>query len=212
MIDVSLSLALERDEPLHVPPTIQTSCASIVMQLRRREPEALAIGVTSARTREGRSTIAAGLVIAQATSVGRRSVLLDLDPDHPRPPAEVLQTDQAVSVEGRIDWVLPELGVLAVHPWLNARGSLTRAAAQDVMDQLRALDVAVVADLPAVPPAGTADRFADLFDVVLLVVRSGLTPLDEVKRASDALPEPPLVVLNGTKSAIPRWLRGEGRR
>lgn len=213
MIDLSLSLALGRTDTLHVPPSTQQACANVAMQLHRRQSEARSFGVTSAQAREGRSTIAAGLAIALAMTIGRRSVLLDLNPLRPGPTSDrpAFPEGGVLDVSDAIEWVIPDLGVLSARLWPSTNGTLTRLAARDIVEQLRALDVTLIADLPLAPPIGHADRYADLFDSVVLVVRAGSTPVDLVRRAADSLPDP-LVVLNGTSSAIPRWLQGVGRR
>ena len=50
-----------------------------------------------------------------------------------------------------------------------------------------------------------------MFDTVVLVVRAGVTSLDAVRASLKFLDQEPVVILNGTKSSVPRWLAsGEG--
>lgn len=109
-----------------------------------------------------------------------------------------------------VAWSNPDLGVLRLGDRLDA-DRLTQDQVRAMLAELRSHEVDVVADLACLPPKGTGDQVADLFDVIVLVVKAGSTSADDVRRASLFLAEPPMVLLNRTASAIPRWLRG-GRR
>jgi hypothetical protein len=50
----------------------------------------------------------------------------------------------------------------------------------------------------------------DLFSATILVVRAGRTRLPAVRSAVRLLAVPPAVVLNGKRSAVPRWVRALG--
>jgi hypothetical protein len=39
------------------------------------------------------------------------------------------------------------------------------------------------------------------------VVRAGVAPMPQVKEAVQRLTAPPMVILNGVRSAVPSWIR-----
>ena len=67
----------------------------------------------------------------------------------------------------------------------------------------------VLLDVPAILANSDSLSLTELADGVVFVVRSGVTPLSRVKRAMQGLDGAKLrcVVLNGSTSAIPGWLR-----
>jgi hypothetical protein len=48
---------------------------------------------------------------------------------------------------------------------------------------------------------------ARVFDEILLVVRAGVTPAARVREAAADLPVAPNVLLNGSESSLPGWIR-----
>ena len=228
------SAAPERHgEPLWVHPSIELACRDVLRRVRERG--GTSIGVTSARRYEGRTTIAQGLATANWGSGRRPTVLLDAgggaDYSFARPAgarrprktglSDVLSGDR--SIQDAIEWVAPDLGVItAGHAvrkasGVGARGStrmrvLKVSTASSVVRDLEAAGFDIVADLPPLPPVGVGDRLAALFSVTLLVVKAGSTRLELVRQAAATLPQNPLVVLNGTSSAIPNWIPGLGGR
>lgn len=193
-------------------PEVVAACAQALRAIRASGSDPQTIAVTSARRGEGRSTVAAGTAIADVRSIGRRAVLLDLDVDRWRGsvPLDGGPRDVPTRIWEFIEWVSSDLGVLRLGGRVDAE-RLTQAQVGGILAELLDHEVDVVADLACLPPNGSGDQFAGLFDVVVLVVRAGSTPEDDVRRASLVLSEPPFVLLNRTASAIPRWLRG-GRR
>jgi Mrp family chromosome partitioning ATPase len=77
------------------------------------------------------------------------------------------------------------------------------------VDAMRELYDLVIIDGPALLVRSDALVLADLADGVLFVVRAGITPLSQVNQALDQIEERKLrgVVLNGTYSSVPGWLR-----
>lgn len=199
-------------EPLWVHPSIELACRDVLRRVR--EHGGTSIGVTSAERHEGRTTIAWGIAKANWNAGRRPTVLLDAaDGEAERPDgiglSEVLSG--RLSIMDAIDWVAPDLGVITAGHAVSA-SSVGGLGSIFVVRDLEAAGLDVVADLPPLPPVGVGDRLAALFSVTLLVVRAGSTRLDQVRQAAATLPEEPLVVLNGTSSAIPSWIPGLGAR
>src|SRR5262249_1992929 len=67
----------------------------------------------------------------------------------------------------------------------------------------------VVVDSPPLLVNSDSVMLSDLADGTILVVRAGVTPQSTLSRAIDQIDESKLrgVVLNGSKSAVPGWLR-----
>lgn len=188
------------------------ACADALRKIPARDRDVHTIGVTSSRRGEGRSTVAAGLALADVKRLGRRCILLDLDTDSWERGSASGGAPKRLpsSVWKLVDWVNADFGVLRLGDQVDG-GELTRAQVGGVLAELLDHAVDVVADLPALPPDGSGDQFAGLLDVVVLVIQAGSTAEDVVKRASLSLAEPPVVLLNQTRSAVPRWLRRRGR-
>jgi len=67
----------------------------------------------------------------------------------------------------------------------------------------------IILDLPAILVNSDAILLTDLADGIICVVRAGLTSMALLNRAVEQIEEGKLrgVVINGTASAIPGWLR-----
>lgn len=202
------STASPKDAMPKVTPEILSACGQAARRLRNSHPEARTIGVTSTSRSEGRSIVASGLAIAQARTLGRQTVLIDLDTDNWASLAcEDTRGDAPggpASLMDAIEWTAADLGSLRLGRHLDA-SELTRARAGSVIAEIRAQGYDVVADLSCLPLTGSGDQFAGLFDVVVLVVRAGATSGDAIRASAQMLPRPPVVLLNQTRSAIPRW-------
>lgn len=185
--------------------------------LRSASPRALprTVAVTSTVRGEGRSTLAAGTTLVLREDTDRRTVLVELDLERPslaatlglaRQPgvSEVLAGE--LPVWDAITW-WDGVGVLVAGSVVDSSAQLGQFVRQRVLDDLVGAGLSVVADLPPLPPSGRGDRAAPSFDLTLLVVRAGVTPLPGVRAAARSLSAPPAVVLNETSSAVPRWLR-----
>jgi Mrp family chromosome partitioning ATPase len=208
--------------PLHVPVNVSwvpSEVAAVCARVSKRLGwgDLPSLGVTSARRREGRSTVAAGLALAQRNVFGRRTVLVELDAIAPSlgatlglsgGPGLAEAMRGTASISDCIVWEADGLGVLPVGTVdEDAAAFLSRLSRTGLLQDIGQLCDVVVADLPALPPAGPADIVAQLFGAVVLVVRGGSTPLPVVTAAADALMEPPAVILNRVESTLPRWLQ-----
>ncbi len=194
-------------------PEILAACTQALRAVRARQPDARTFAVTSAVRGEGRSTIAAGLAIATARNLGRRCVLIDLDVDSwhaGNAASEQREAELPARIWSHITWASADLGVLQLKE-LATGATLTRSDVGTIVSELLDHETDVVVDLSCLPPVGSADQFAPLFDVVVLVVRAGSTSEDAVRRASLTLGEPAVVLLNRKASAVPRWLHLGGR-
>ena len=67
----------------------------------------------------------------------------------------------------------------------------------------------VILDAPALLVSSDAALVTDQADGVVMVIRSGVTPMPIVNRALELVDEERLrgMVLNGAQSAVPSWLR-----
>lgn len=197
------------------PPAVVTACSSALQRLDRRAITTL--GVTSCSRGEGRSTIAVGLALVQRYEHSLQTILVELDLDNPsladrlglpRGPGVAEALREEAPLDDCIYWLDDKLAVLvAGDVGHGAPELLSRLNGSDVMRQLRLACGVVVADLPPLPPVGLGGHVAGLCSTVLLVVRAGATPLADIRRGVSALNEPPPVLLNGTRSAVPAWLR-----
>lgn len=197
------------------PAAVLRSCGNAVAQVHGAGVSS--IGVTSAATREGRTTIAIGTALVERNDFGRRTVLVELDLERPTLAsrlgmsphpgvAEALRREAKVA--DCISWIDDHLGVMVAgqHDGDAARLIAGLRDAPLLAEVAKQCDI-VVGDLPCLPPDGLGDRVAGEFDAVMLVVAAGSTPLSVVRRGVAHLERSPYVVLNRTKSAVPRWLQ-----
>lgn len=210
------------EERVWVPNEVLAACSSVLAGVRRPRRRSsgsgsavASIGVTSSEHGEGRTTVAHGLAVAQRNEYGRKTVLLDFGGDGDDSTGGLglnAVLDGEVRVLDAVAWVAPHLGVLRATASFDGASTLvSRFRASSALADLLSAGYAVVADLPPLPPAGAADRVAGMFDTVVLVVRAGVTSLDAVRASLKFLDQEPVVILNGTKSSVPRWLAsGEG--
>lgn len=209
MIDSAMLLTLDRSAAPRFAVEVVDECIGVLQRIAARQPETKSYGITSAVAGEGRSTVAAGLAIANATVRGRATVLVDLDhPSYGQQTGESSNQKPSGAAERiveRIEWVRPELGFLQFEiPQADLSGSTELVGAVLALLEGRGFDL--VGDLPPLSPQGSASAVAGTFDVVVQVVLAGSTPVEAVVAAGETLPGRPLVVLNKTHSALPRWL------
>jgi capsular exopolysaccharide synthesis family protein len=183
--------------------------------------EAEVVAVCSAIAGEGKTTISLGLGITIAQDYPERRVLV-VETDFRQPVfaadfglepapglADCLETGQPLTLayrRTRLDNLYLAPAGHAVAPASRLLRSSRMARGVDVMRQSYDL---VILDVPPVLATSDALLICDLADAVILVVRSGVTPAPLVKQAVDQLDAQKLrgVVLNGARSAVPRWLR-----
>jgi Mrp family chromosome partitioning ATPase len=105
---------------------------------------------------------------------------------------------------------LPNLDILtAGSPTPNPGRWLRTSRMASVLRDLRLSYDIVLLDTPPVLTGSDALLMSNLADGAMLVVRAGVTPAALVRRTIEQLGEHKLrgVVLNGTRSSIPSWLR-----
>jgi polysaccharide biosynthesis transport protein len=180
--------------------------------------------VSSALAGEGKSTVSLGLALTVAQDYPeRRVVLVETDVDRPS-----LAHDFGVEpTPGLVDCVLGDAPIeLAFRPsYLDNlhlvpvggphRGpgrALRSSRMAALIDALRQSYDLVVLDAPALLVNSDSVMLSDLSDGAILVVRAGVTPAPTVARAIEQIDESKLrgIVLNGSQSSIPGWLRRLG--
>jgi protein-tyrosine kinase len=179
------------------------------------------LAICSSITGEGKTTLCVGLAITLAQDFPERRVLL-VETDFQNP---VLAEDFGVeATPGLIDCVfadtpvqdalrptfLDNLHVLPVGGPVANGGRVLRsirmAAALDAMRQ--AYDL-IILDVPPILVNSDAVLLTDLADSIICVVRAGVTPSDMINKAIAQLDPEKLrgIVLNGSETAVPSWLR-----
>lgn len=179
-----------------------------------------ALGVTSAISGEGRTTVAAGIASAMAADLDVPVVLVEVDLVHPG-----MHRVMGIAPEPGISEFLRgecDIGTavrqissrLFVLPAGNPRGEGPRLVRQLTTADLRArLDssgAVLVLDLPPLLDASYGVMASAMAESLVFVVRSGQTTSVEVKEALARL-DGSLVrglVLNGPQPLLPRWLLG----
>jgi capsular exopolysaccharide synthesis family protein len=180
--------------------------------------------VSSALAGEGKTTVSLGLALTVAQDYPeRRVVLVETDVQHPS-----LANDFAVEANpGLVDCVLGDepiesafrpsfldnLHLVPVGGPVRGNGRALRSSRMAALiDALRQTYDLVVLDAPALLVNSDSVMLSDLADGAILVVRAGVTPSATVAKAIEQIDESKLrgVVLNGSKSAIPGWLRRLG--
>jgi Mrp family chromosome partitioning ATPase len=157
------------------------------------------------------------MAFAQAKQYGRSALLLDLDLDGPGlasllglPP----QPGLAEIVHGKAGLygalhavgeglIVMTAGTISANPGQLATELLATQLLDDLQDEF---DV-IIADLPALNESMCGAILARAFPRPLLVVRAGVTPVVSVRKAISSLGSEPMLMLNGTRSHLPGWLR-----
>ena len=179
------------------------------------------IAVTSAIAGEGKTTVALGLAVMVAQDFPERRVLLaEADLRHP-----VLATDFDVEASpgltealegvypvglGYRETFLPNLRLLpAGEATPNPSRLLRSSRFPAVLAATRRNHDLVILDAPALLVSSDAALVTDQADGVVMVIRSGVTPMPIVNRALELVDEERLrgMVLNGAQSAVPSWIR-----
>lgn len=178
-----------------------------------------AIGVTSARQQEGRSTIAAGVAAAMAADMERPVVLIEVDLTRPGLHTALgLEPTPGISEYLRGECTLamalrPVADRLFVLPAGDARGEAGRLVRQLVAADLRGrLDTSgalLVLDLPPILDTSYGVISTGMADALLFVVRAGQTADEDVKSALARLEDATIksLVLNQARVQIPHWVR-----
>ena len=171
------------------------------------------LAVTSANAGEGKSTCAVNLATVTAMSIGRRVLLIDCDLRRPKihwtlglqPQvglAEVLlgqaTADQAIL---KLDGVnLDVLPVRTIPP--NPSELLASAEMKQLIEEVAGRYDRIILDTPACLGLPDAKSVSEVCDGLIMVVRAGVTPKEEVQAALDILDRRRVVgmVLNGSEA------------
>jgi Mrp family chromosome partitioning ATPase len=200
---------------LSVPEAMLTACRAA--SLRIGTPNLRNLGVTSTLRGEGRTSIAMAMAAVHRDDFGRSVVLLDLDLEGPT----LARRLRAAPVPGLCELVREECTLAdAIQSIGNgisfisagvASGSIARTVTEtgklELVARLEQEFGMVIADLPPLLGSASGRSAAALFTDLLLVVRAGVTPVARAKEATANLPVEPSVLLNGTQSQLPRWVR-----
>lgn len=177
------------------------------------------IGITSAISGEGRTTVALGLAQALAIDLTTPVVLAEADLERPAlaphfglPPApglcEVLREE--CTLEETMRDVSENLAVITTGMVNGAAPRLLHALSErEPFHAIRPRNTTVIVDLPPIINHSYSALVAGITDVIVLVVRAGVTPNDVVQEAVARLDDsvPQGIVLNGMRSSLPRWAR-----
>jgi receptor protein-tyrosine kinase len=179
------------------------------------------LAVCSAVAGEGKTSLAVGMAVTLAQDFPERRVLL-VEMDVQRP---ALADDFGVEAgPGIIDCLvqgepllaccrptfLENLHIVPAGQSASVPGRPFRSSGvAAVVDAMRQSYETVILDLPPILTNSDAVLLTDLADGVICVIRAGITPISMVNRAVEQLDQSKLrgVVLNGSASAIPGWLR-----
>lgn len=182
-------------------------------------PEVLA--VSSAITGEGKTTVSVGLAVTMAQDFPEHRVLLVETSLH----KPVLADDFGVEdTPGLVDCLVAGEPLLAacrptyidnlhIVPAGNVHGVVGRPLRSSqlavVVDAMRQNYDTVILDLPSILTNSDAVLLTDVADGTICVVRAGVTPVTLVSRAVEQIEDTKLrgVVLNGSDTAVPGWLR-----
>jgi capsular exopolysaccharide synthesis family protein len=179
------------------------------------------LAVCSAIPGEGKTTVAIGLGIAMAQDFPDRRVLVvetdlrnpvlakDFDIDPSPGLAECLQENLPAQMAYRATFLDNLTLVPGGAPTLHSARLLRSARMATALDAMCESHDLVILDVPAVLAGSDAMLLTDVADGVVFVVRTGVTPMPLINKALDQIEEKKLrgVVLNGSDSAVPGWLR-----
>jgi Mrp family chromosome partitioning ATPase len=198
-----------------LPAQVLDACSMAIRNMGHSSVSCL--GVTSCRRQEGRSTIAAGIAITEAHEYQRRTVLVDLDLEHPSLAdifglsaapgvGELLREEAAVG--SCLQIVDENLTVVTAGDTSFASSHFLRqATATQLLAVLGSRCDVVVADLPPLTPRSGAAQLADLCGAVAIVIRSGTVDRVEIEEAVACLTGPVYAVVNDLKPKTPKVLR-----
>lgn len=199
---------------------LQTQCLKTSLAIfSRPTSHARSLGFTSAVPGEGKSYMALLTATALAERTQHPVTLVDCNWDNP-----TLHTRYGVSESpGLAEWlrhecdiaqirhaVTPFLTIIpagdALHDTVTLTDALRVAGPQELLTKR---DEALIVDMPPVLTTPYGALLAQQLDAVLLVVRAGVTWDSYVQEACHELAASPVegIVLNATRSRIPRWLQ-----
>jgi Mrp family chromosome partitioning ATPase len=196
-------------------PQMLESCSRASLQFGG--PTLRSLAVTSSIRREGRTSVALAMAAVQVRDYGRHPLLLEMDFDAPAL-SKRLHTDvspglaELIRGQASLEEVVQPLADGMTVVTAGAAGGAPARLIVELMDSTLLQDMTrqfdiVVADLPPLLGSTYGRLAADLFERTLLLVRAGVTPVSKIREAGASLRSEPLVLLNGTSTKIPRWVR-----
>ncbi|MCW2949716.1 MAG: ywqD 2 [Thermoleophilia bacterium] len=218
LVRVPISSRAPKNTPLgpaHAEPIVADSFAGLGsrVMLDQHSDASHVILVTSARSGEGKSSVAANLASSLAVG-GRRVVLVDADMRRPtqdqvfpmlqgRPGLSQVLTRSA-ELESALTLVSPNLAAISSGPrHTNASMLLASVAFRQLLDRLAQISEVIVVDAPPVLAVNDALAVAPAAHQVLLVARVGTSDLGEINEAharlASAASTPQAMVLVGTE-------------
>jgi capsular exopolysaccharide synthesis family protein len=179
------------------------------------------LAVCSAVAGEGKTTLSVGLGVTLAQDFPESRILIvETDLNNP-----VLAADFDVEpTPGLVDCVhtgasvqeayrktfLENLHVVPVGGPIRGAGRVLRSIRMaSAIDSMRQTHDVIILDVPPILVNSDSVLITDLADCIVCVIRSGVTPMDVVNKAISQLDAEKLrgVVLNGSDSSVPRWIR-----
>jgi capsular exopolysaccharide synthesis family protein len=179
------------------------------------------LAVCSAVGGEGKTTLSIGLGVTLAQDFPESRILI-VETDMKDP---VLAADFDVEpTPGLVDCVhtgapiqeayrttfLDNLHVVPVGGPLQGAGRLLRSIRMaSAIDAMRQTHDVIILDVPPILVNSDGVLLTDLADGVMCVIRAGVTPMELVNKALGQLDAEKLrgVILNGSDSSVPRWIR-----
>lgn len=182
----------------------------------------IVVGVTSAISGEGRTTVALGLAQTLSTDLDMLVTLAEVDFERPSlAPYFGVAPSPGLCEVLRDEYSLHEV-VYAVGPNLSVATTgtvgpdsarlLRQLPARDPFHGSHGPQGVVILDLPPIINHSYSPLAASIADAIVLVVRAGVTPIAIVREAIARLDAqtPQGVVLNGPRTSAPTWWPGQG--
>jgi Mrp family chromosome partitioning ATPase len=177
------------------------------------------IGITSAVSGEGRTTIATGVAAAMAADLDRSIVLVEVDLAHPgvhqllgiNPEpglAEYLRGECALTEA--VHQISDKLFVLPAGDGAKEAPNLIyRLARADLRSRMSATDALLVLDLPPIFTTSYGVLAASMAEALVFVVHAGSTTDEQVRESLTRLGENTVrsIVVNGYQPQLPGWLQ-----
>jgi Mrp family chromosome partitioning ATPase len=212
---------MERVNPIELPSWFVDRCRRAYLSVSFDPNERCRVlGITSTNYGEGKDSIAIGIATAMAVDSKKPTLLLELDLGEPslyrflgidsgRGLSEWLDGDSRLRiVKGAA--LVPNLFIVPAGAAQDEPARFFHELVdRDVMLGMKQVFANVVLDLPPTLTLSYAPLAYALADRLLMVARSGVTPTDDLEASVRLIGKERLngIVLNGTDSRLPRWLR-----